>query len=176
MAWGSVYVNNEEKAEENRTSAYTFLIVGGVGLIVIVLFFLGIIDIKMSLTNRYMISGVMGVLFLLFIVMGIISMKNFRTFKRKAYKENNLTVEIKKWCMENFSKEEIDEILAFSDEREEVQYFQRYDHMKNAIKNQFMNLNEGYLDRLVEEIYPEIFEYTFEGISMGNSGDFSGGR
>ena len=86
MAWGSVYVNNEEKAEENRTSAYTFLIVGGVGLIVIVLFFLGIIDIKMSLTNRYMISGVMGVLFLLFIVMGIITMKNFRTFKRKAYK------------------------------------------------------------------------------------------
>lgn len=160
MAWGSVYVNNEEKAEENRTSAYTFLIVGGVGLIVIILFFLGIIDIKMSLTNRYMISGVMGVLFLLFIVMGIISMRNFKTFKRKACKENNLTVEIKKWCMENFTKEEIDGILAFSDEREEVQYFQRYDHMKNAIKNQFVNLDEGYLDRLVEEIYPEIFEKT----------------
>lgn len=176
MAWGSVYVNNEEKAEENRTSAYTFLIVGGVGLIVIVLFFLGIIDIKMSLTNRYMISGVMGVLFLLFIVMGIISMKNFRTFKRKACKENNLTIEIKKWCMENFSKEEIDEVLVFSDEREEVQYFQRYDYMKNAIKNQFMNLDEGYLDRLVEEIYPEIFEDAFEGAPPGDSGDFSGGR
>ncbi|MBD5547344.1 MAG: hypothetical protein HDQ97_08090 [Lachnospiraceae bacterium] len=158
MARGSVYVNNEERAEENRTSAYTFLIVGGVGFIVIVLFFIGVIDIKVSLTSKYMITGVMGVLFLLFIVMGIISMKNFKTFKRKACKENNLTIEIKKWCMENFSQEEIDGLLEIVEQMEEEKYFQRFDHMKNAVKNQFVNLDEGYLDRLVEEVYPEVFE------------------
>lgn len=158
MAWGSAYINNEERAEENRTSAYTFLAVGGIGLIAVILFFLGIIDIKVSLTNKYMITGVMGVLFLLFIVMGIISMKNFKMFKRRARKENNLTTEIKKWCMENFRKEEIDSLLEVSDQIEEVKYFQRFDHMKNAVKNQFVNLDEGYLDRLVEEVYPEVFE------------------
>lgn len=158
MARGSVYINNEERAEENRTSAYTFLIVGGVGFIAIVLFFIGVIDIKVSLTSKYMITGVMGVLFLLFIVMGIISMKNFKTFKRKACKENNLTIEIKKWCMENFRQEEIDSLLEIAEQIEEEKYFQRFDHMKNAIKNQFMNLDESYLDRLVEEIYPEVFE------------------
>lgn len=158
MAWGSAYINNEEKAEENRTSAYTFLIVGGVGFIADVLFFLGVIDFKVSLTNKYMISGVMGVLFLLFIVMGIISMKNFKTFKRKARKENNLTTEIKKWCMENFRRDEIDGLLEISEQIEEIKYFRRFDHMKNAINNQFMNLDEGYLDRLVEEVYPEVFE------------------
>ena len=34
----------------------------------------------------------------------------------------------------------------------------RFDFMKHTIKNQFMNLDEAYLDRLIEEIYPEIFE------------------
>lgn len=158
MALGSVYVNNEEKAEENRTSAFTFLIVGGVGLIVIILFFLGVIDIGMSLTSKYMVTGVMGVLFLLFIVIGMISMKNFRTFKRKAGKENNLTIEIKKWCQENLKKEEIDSLLEITGQMEEVKYFQRFEHMKNAIAKQFLNLDEGYLDRLAEEVYPEIFE------------------
>ncbi len=153
-----VYVNNEEKAEENRTSAYTLLIVGGVGIILVVLFFLGIIDIHVSLINKYMITGVMGVLFVLFLVMGIISMKNFKVLKKKATSENNLTKEVQKWCMENLKGDEIDKILELSDESEELKYFQRFDYIKKAIKNQFLNLDEGYLDRLIEETYSDIFE------------------
>ena len=85
-------------------------------------------------------------------------MKNSKILKKKAYKENNLTIEIKKWCRENFKKEEIDNLLEISLQVEEIKYFQRFDYMKNAIKKQFMNLDEGYLDRLIEEVYPEIFE------------------
>ena len=62
------YVNNEEKAEENRSSAYTLLTVGSIGLVIIFLVFMEVIDIGMSLTNRYMVTGVMGVLFILFIL------------------------------------------------------------------------------------------------------------
>lgn len=153
-----IYVNNEEKAEENRTSAYTLLLVGGVGLALIILLFFDVINIGVSITSKYMITGVMGVLFILFIIMGIISMKNSKILKKKAYKENNLTIEIKKWCRENFKKEEIDNLLEISLQVEEIKYFQRFDYMKNAIKKQFMNLDEGYLDRLIEEVYPEIFE------------------
>lgn len=153
-----VYVNNEEKAEENRTSAYTLLLVGGAGLILVILFFVGVIDIQMSLINKYMVTGVMGALFFLFIIMGSISMKNSRILKRKAYKENNLTVEIKKWCVENLRKEQIDQALDNEQETDELKYFQRFDYVKDAVQKQFMNLDEGYLDRLVEEVYSEIFE------------------
>lgn len=152
------YVNNEEKAEENRTSAYTLLIVGGVGLVLIALLFSDVIDLGVSVTNKYMITGVMGVLFVLFIIMGIISMKNSKILKKKAYKENNLTTEIKKWCTINLKKDEIDNFLDISQQVEELKYFQRFDYMKDAIKKQFMNLDEGYLDRLIEEVYPETFE------------------
>lgn len=153
-----VYVNNEEKAEENRTSAYTLLLVGGAGIVLVVLFFLGIIDIRVSLINKYVITGVMGVLFVLFVIMGIISMRNFKILKKKATSENNLTKEVQKWCMENLKGNVIDESLGLGGQPEELKYFPRFDYIKKAIKKQFLNLDEGYLDRLIEETYSDIFE------------------
>lgn len=152
-----VYVNNEEKAEDNRTSGYTLLTVGGIGFIAVVLIFFDVINVAALQSNKYMITGVMGVLFLLFIIMGVISMRNSKIFKKKAGKENNLTIEIKKWCTSNLKEEEIDSLLDLSGEQEELKYFQRFDYVKKAIQKQFVNLDEAYLDRLVEEVYTEIF-------------------
>lgn len=152
------YRNSAEQAEENRASAFTLLFVGGAGFLFVLLLFLNVIDLHMTLLSRYMVSGVMGVLFLLFIVMGIVSLRNSKILKRKAYKENNLTQEIKKWCMDQFVKEEIDALLEIDKQQEELKYFARVRYMKEAIQRQFMNLEEGYLDRLIEEVYAEIFE------------------
>lgn len=152
------YINNEEKAEDNKTSAYTLLLVGGAGLVFIVLMFLEVLPIRLTVSSKYMICGVMGVMFILFIVMGIVSLRNSKILKKKAGKENNLTREIKRWCRDTFEKEEVDEKLQVGSLPEELKYFQRFEYMKKTIKNQFMNLDEAYLDRLIEEIYPEIFE------------------
>lgn len=154
----SVYVNNEEKAEENKTSAYTLLLVGGAGLVLVILFFLDIIHLSMEAFNRYLISGVMGVMFLLFVVMGIVSLRNFKVFKKRAVKENSLTQEIRKWCLQNLQKEQIDEQLNIHEMEEELKYFQRFEYVKSMVQKQFVNLDEAYLDRLVEEMYAELFE------------------
>lgn len=153
-----VYMNHAERAEENRTSAYTLLVVGGIGLFVIILFFFDVISVQMTLISKYMISGVMGVMFILFIIMGIVSMRNSRILEKKAGKENNLTQEIKKWCMENLSGDVIDGELAMEGLSEEMKYFQRFDKVKVMIQKQFMNLDDAYLDRLIDEVYPEVFE------------------
>ncbi|MCM1135662.1 MAG: hypothetical protein NC400_08820 [Clostridium sp.] len=170
-----VYVNNEEKAEENKTSGYTLLTVGGIGFIAMILVFFDVIDIGVLRTNKYIITGVMGVLFILFIIMGIISMRNSRVFKKKAVKENNLTTEIKRWCALNLERERIDSLLELEGVQEELQYFQRFDYMKKAIQKQFMNLDEAYLDRLVEEVYGEVFpENSAEALSDAAPEAFSG--
>lgn len=152
------YVNNEEKAEDNKTSAYTLLTVGSLGFLVIILIFFDVIHIYMSLTNKYIVTGVMGVLFLLFIVMGVVSLKNSRILFKKASKENNLTTEIKKWCVNNLKMQEIDKELELGEQPEELKYFQRTSYMRAIVGRQFVNLDEGYLDRLIDEVYPEIFE------------------
>ena len=125
----SPYMNNEERAQENRSSAYTLLTVGTIGMVLVILFFTGVIDIGMSLINKYMVSGVMGVLFILFIIMGIVSMRNSKILWKKAGKENNLTMEIKKWCLGNLNKEEIDSTLAIGELSEELKYFQRFEYV-----------------------------------------------
>lgn len=159
---GGFYRNHDERAQEHKSSAYTLLLVGGVGMAGVVLFFLDVFSISTTSFGKYMITGVMGVTFLLFLVMGVVSMKNSRVLEKKAGKENNLTREIKHWCFENIRREDMDNSLFQSEESaacsEEIKYFRRSDRMKEMLENQFMNLEEGYLERLIDEVYPEIFE------------------
>ena len=49
--------------------------------------------------------------------------------------------------------EEYDENLE-----EEVKYFQRCEAMKQIIKQSYGELDEGYLDRLLEELYQYLYE------------------
>lgn len=153
------YVSNAEKAQENRTSAYTLLIVGCVGLIVIILFFFDLLPIHRLVINKYMISGVMGVMFILFTILGYTSLRNAKVLAGEARKEDNLTLEIKKWCKGCIFPDYIDKELDFQENTaEELKYFTRSEKIKDMIMEQFMNLDEDYLDHLVDEIYPEIFE------------------
>lgn len=153
-----VYVNNEERAEENKTSAYTLLTVGVLGLAAVIGVFFDIIPIAMAVFSKYMICGVMGVMFLLFIVMGIISVRNFKVFKKRAVKENNLTEEIRRWLLENVDPDAVDRELSIEALPDEIKYFQRFDHVKNTLQKKFVNLDEAYVERLVEEMYEQLFE------------------
>ncbi len=152
------YMNQEEQAMEHKASAHSLLIIGAIGLLFVVLLFLDVLPIRMTMANKYIVSGVMGALFALFLVMGVVSLKKSKVLAKRAKKENNLTKEIKKWCKDYMRAQEIDAQLSLEEETEEVKYFQRFDKMKEMIQNQFMYLDDGYLDRLIDEIYPEIFE------------------
>ena len=153
------YINHEERAQENKSSGITLLAVGVIGFILIVLFFFDLLPIHRLVVNKYMVSGIMGALFLLFIVMGAVSLRSSKILAKKAKKENNLTQQIMKWCTDNMSREVIDESLVFeSGDADEMKYFQRFEKMKELVGNQFINLDEAYLDRLMDEIYPTIFE------------------
>lgn len=155
-----IYQNSAKMAEENRASAYMLLIIGGLGLTAIILIFAGVIPLSINTMNKYMICGVMGVLFVLFIVMGAVSMKSSKVLAQKAESENNLTSEIKKWCEGNLTAETVDEGLFEGEdsESEESRYFKRVDKMKKKISNQFLNLDEGFLDSFTDDYYQNIFE------------------
>lgn len=153
------YINHEERAQENKSSGVALLIVGVIGFILIVLFFFDLLPIKRLGVNKYMITGIMGSLFVLFVIMGIVSLRNSKILAKKAKNENNLTTQIQKWCTDNISAEAIDKSLSFEPgDGEELKYFQRFEKMKELVKKQFVNLDEAYLDRLMDEIYPMIFE------------------
>lgn len=154
-----VYQKSSEKAEDFKSSAYVLLFVGVIGIVLLVLILSGLLPISLTGMNRYLIGGVMGAMFVLFIVMGILSLRSSKTLLGKAAKEDELTKEILNWCRRNLMAETVDEILNENTQLpEEVKYFKRALYMRERISNQFLNLDENYLEQLVDDYYQEIYD------------------
>lgn len=100
----------------------------------------------------------MGILFSIFLVMGILSFGSYKKISKEAVSENNLTKEIKAWCIENLTADKIDQGLFTDEIAEEMKYFKRAEQMKKLISETYINLEDGFLDAIVEELYPTIFE------------------
>lgn len=152
-----VYMNNTEKAEDNRSSAWTLLFVGAVGIVIMILGMLDVIPLPVG--NPYMFYGVMIAVFLLFIVMGFASMKNAKIFAKKAESENTLRDAMVKWYQENLSAEAVDaELGDIEGLVEEALYFKRVQNLKEKFNHQFMNLDQGFLENFIdEEVYDKFF-------------------
>ncbi len=153
-----VYQNSGEKSKENRSSGMALIGVGGIGLLACILFAAGALPFSVDLPSQYMTSGVMGGLFLIFIVMGVLAMRSSKKLEKEALSENILTEELKKWCLENLTKESIDAALSLEGIADGEAYFKRVSYMQEQITGKFVNLEENYLDNFIEELYPHIFE------------------
>ena len=129
-----VYVSKESKKEETKSTAYSFLLVSVFGFIALILF-------------------ATGVLF----VIGIVSLRQLKTLGTQAEKENDLSSEIISWFTSTYSAKDIDESM---DEEvfDQDLYFKRYEIMTRFLSKQYPDLEETFLDHLVEELYGNLFE------------------
>lgn len=154
------YQNSAAKAEDNRSSAYTLLVVGGIGFVVVLLIFLGVLPVYQNAgTTKYLVCGVMGAMFILFIVFGFVSMRSSKVLFSQAKTEDSLMAEMTKWCQENLNAAKVDEGLFEGEElAEEQKYFKRTECMRKLISDKFLNLDEAFLDHFVDEYYQTLFE------------------
>ena len=158
------YQSSEAKAEDNKSSAYTLLAVGGVGFLAVLLIFFNVIPVYRNAgITRYLVCGVMGAMFVLFIVFVFVSMRDSKLLLVKAKSENSLRSEIARWCQENLDRFAIDaEILEEGEQLEELteeeKYYRRTERMRAAIDDKFMNLDEAFVDDFVDGYYQEMYE------------------
>ncbi len=158
------YQSSASKAEDNRSSAYTLLAVGGIGFIVVVLIFCNVIPLYQNAgIARYLVCGVMGAMFVLFIVLGAVSMRDSRLLLVKAKSENSLRSEITKWCQDNLEGAAIDDLIRKEKDPaetlgEEELYYRRTEKIRMALEEKFMNLDEAFLDDFVDAYYQEMYE------------------
>lgn len=154
------YQNSAAQAQDNRSSAYTLLIVGGIGFLAVLLIFFNVTPLyRTAGITRYMVCGILGAMSILFIVFGILSMRSSRVLQVRAKMENSLLTEITGWCEANLSAEEIDSGLFEGEEMpEEQKYFLRAEKMKKLISDKFMNLDAAFLEHFVDEYYQRLFE------------------
>lgn len=150
----SSYTTQKDKAENYKTSAYTLVSVGILGLVFLVMALIGMFPVRFGILT-YLI---MGGMFLLFLVSGIASYRSYKKSSQDAVMENHLSKEIMEWCKGNLNPLNIDQVFETEQIPDEVRYFKRIDRMKECIRETYLNLDEGFLDALVEEIYPAIYD------------------
>lgn len=152
------YQEAGKKAEEYKSGADTLLVVGVLGIIALVLLNLGIIPIALAGFNKMMVTGVMGVLFVIFIVMGISSHKSYRNLKAQEGTEKDLKAEIGGFLKDKIDRDSFDAEMTDDDPSMEILYFRRIEKMKALILEAYPEQEASFVDYIIEETYPEIFE------------------
>ena len=152
------YEEADKKAEEYKSGADSLLIVGVAGIIALILLNLGIIPISLTGFTKALITCVMGVMFVVFIMTGITSRKSYKTLMAKADTEKDQKAEIQNYLKENIEINDFDTELNDDEPAMEILYFRRIEKMKEMIRVKYPSIDSAFMDYIIEETYPEIFE------------------
>lgn len=158
------YVSARDKYDERRSSAYSTIFVGAVGMIFMLLQFVGIIDFHFDGGTKILSYTTMTVLFSIFIVIGVVTLFTSRKYKSEITTEEDLIEKLKAFVSEEITAEKIDSQCNFpedsdqSENSEELKYFDRFSVIKSMINERFPNSDETLVDELVDEYYPLIFK------------------
>ena len=154
-----VYQDKMAKAEDYKSSAYTLLLVGILGILAFILMEAGVLPFRLAGSGKYITYGVMGMMFVIFIVMGILSLKSSQKYTQEAAAEQDLTEKIRAWSKEHITADSVKERVWFAEDTpDEMKYFKYFGAIKSAVTQEFCSMNASYLEALCEELYTEIFE------------------
>ena len=151
------YVHLADKYEDVKSSAYTLLVVGTLGLVALIFEIAGMYTIPFNTNTKWLFYFVFGGILTACVIGGIISMMRATTLKIEAEKEDQMIKDILTWFSENVTPEEIDKNIDL-DVQEELLYFNRADYIKETIMHQFENADEPLVESLIEKIYSSYYE------------------
>ena len=144
------YKSPEERYKDARSSADTFLLVGGAGFILMLLALSGILSFPFH--DFALIS--MLILFGVFFGIGVFSLKNARKIRESMEAENAFVEKVKTWYQtEGSSRERVKAVPL--DLPEEIRYFQLYDAVRQTILEEFPEIDEALLDKLTSDACEE---------------------
>lgn len=149
----TIYVDAKDRYEAYRSSGFMFLGFAAALFVFLVLNATGIVTIMSSPTSLAMMVVLIGV----FLVIGITSLQKTKTLQKEAETEENQTAEIKAFLAGHFPKSVLD-AMAEEDMSEEILYLKQMDVMKTETIEKYPDLDETYLDALLEDYYNSIEE------------------
>ena len=89
-----------EKAKDLKSSGYTLVLIGGIGLIAMALVFSGAVKVELEGAFGVIAEVVMTLLFGMFLASGIRALIRAKTVAMDAVRETGKKEEIKKWFTE----------------------------------------------------------------------------
>jgi hypothetical protein len=156
------YVSKEDQKTDMRSTAYSFTLVGAVGIIFLILLAAGVLPISIASHTKIMISIVMGIVFVIFLGIGIRSFTQLNSLANQADFENQLYQETVDWFCSVYNSDAIDSLCDMADlsadNDDESLYFIRYEKMKSLLSAQYPTLSEDFLDHIIDELYTALFK------------------
>lgn len=147
------YVSAASRYDDYRSSGFTFVILGVLGIIFAVLNFMDVITLFGSTFS----SVVLFVMFGIFLALGIFSFVKASQLKAGADAENKTVEEAKQWMAQNFTKDMLN--ITSSEESddeiksEELLYMDRLDQLVARLLATFPSLNDSLAEQLIDEFF-----------------------
>lgn len=151
-----LYKSAEERYADARSSAFSFLLVGGLGLVATVLDIVGVFDFPFHGFAVYTMAAVFAV----FVLISFASMKNAKKLLAAIGEEHAQIQAIQTWYQTDGIHADALAALEerFTDEPEEARYLQKYEIVRTLLKGQFPEVEEALLDKLASDFCEEAWE------------------
>lgn len=147
------YVPKAEKYKDLISTTFTFIGFGILGLIFALLNIFKVLTLLSSILPQVVLS----ILCIGFIIIGVQSYLKAITTKGEIGQEEELTRLLNEWMQTHVTREYLYE-LEDPALTEEINFLNKMDFIKERILEEFGEINESYLDQVVENYYNENFE------------------
>ena len=150
----TVYVTRAERYEDLKSSASAFWIVGAALIILAVAGWAGILPVNIILKLMFTVLAAVS----LFIAWK--TGEDAKTVKGQIKEEAEVTEQLIKWFLENYTPEQIDEVITRENGelQDEVLALKRIAFIQDIYITQYDLADQGYVDALAEEVYGQLFE------------------
>lgn len=148
----TTHTSAKSKHSETKSSAWTFLLVGGIGFLIITLALVGVIALPLNKFSLF----IMEAMFIIFLLIAGISFKNAMKMLDDISKEDDLETRIRAWAKENLSADKLTAELE-ADTPEEMKYFMVSAVIREQLMQAFPEVDDAYAEELTENFYNELF-------------------
>lgn len=153
----TIYKKSSEKHSDLKSSGISLIAVSILGIIFIILKISNVIEFDFYGAYNVIFTVLFSVIFIAILLFGVFSLIKAKKIAGTIIQEEEVTDSILNWFKDNYTSELIDS-SAFSDDTEVPDYFRRTEYMKAEINNKYNDLDEGYIDSIIEDLYSDFFE------------------
>lgn len=148
----STHRSAKDMQSETKSSAWTFLLVGSGGFLIITLALIGFIKLPFSIFSL----AIMEIMFFIFLIVAGLSFKKAISMLDDISKESTLEEKISDWAKENLTPESLTVDLD-ENTTSEMKYFMVTELMRERMMLAFPELDDAYAEELTERYYNELF-------------------
>lgn len=154
-----VYETKAEKYQDLKSSAWAFLVVGGLLLGAGAVCWMGIINLPMTGISKLIFQGALTVMGIFSMAVYFSTARSARRLQPEIHKEKQQTEELIAWFSDNWKASDIDmEIEDRESLSEEEMSLKRFQIIQDYLITGKDLPDPAYVDALCEEIYGRLFE------------------